>query len=178
MCLSPSVGTDHTRCPGFHLYPHPHLLSPIPLPSRALEPTPPLLPTIQNHRRPQLSSLQPFPANPLLSTSPVCALAGSEHLSPCRPPVVMPLGPNSCFSHDLFAHDPANPHFQLQVWGLYLNPEAPPPHLPLPLHPASVSLYLQDSTNSVDHKYLGRIVSIRKGTIFLSINFPKLHCIY
>lgn len=97
----------------------------------------------------------------------------TSHLPPtCRDAL------RTCFSHYLFAHDPANPHFQFQVWGLYLDPEAPPPHLPLPLHPASVSLYLQDSTNRVDQKYLGRIVSIQKGTIFLSINFPKLHCIY
>lgn len=90
---------------------------------------PPLLPTIQNHRRPPafFSTAFPRPSTSFHFPGLCSSSAVSTSHVTCRPPAAMPLGPNSCFSHYLFAHGPANPHFQLQVWGLYSDPEAPPP---------------------------------------------------
>lgn len=127
MCFSPSVGTDHTRCPGFHLYPHLHLLSPIPLPPKALEPTPPLLPTIQNHRRPPAFFATAFPRPSTSFHFP--GLCSSSEVSTSHPAIHLPRCP---WDLTPASHTTSLP-MALQTLtsssksgGLYSDPEAPP----------------------------------------------------
>lgn len=127
--LSLSAGTGHTRMPRLLNTPSTctSFLLLFFLPPGTLEPT-----ALSPSHHPALQKALGFP---LCGSLPCQSLSLSfpwsmnlAQRSALTPPSLMPLGPNSCISHHLFAPDPQTLTSSFRSEGLHLNPGAPSPH--------------------------------------------------